>query len=113
MPHAYVLTSVGGGNALSPFRAAALVTKLRTVAPSITDVSARYVHWAASDAELDASTHATVERLLTYGPAAGPVASVSERPLLYQRGTATFQPAVSAPAAGDRVLAARWINLRN
>ncbi len=55
MPHAYVLTSVGGGNALSPFRAAALVTKLRTAAPSITDVSARYVHWAASDAELDAS----------------------------------------------------------
>ena len=74
MPHAYVLTSVGGGNALSPFRAAALVTKLRAVAP-ITDVSARYVHWAASDTELDAQTHATVQKLLTYGPAAGPVAS--------------------------------------
>ncbi|MGV8848850.1 MAG: phosphoribosylformylglycinamidine synthase [Propionibacteriaceae bacterium] len=74
MPHAYVLTSVGGGNALSPFRAAALVAKLRPVAPSVTEVSARYVHWAASDAALDASTHATVEKLLTYGPPAGPVA---------------------------------------
>ena len=70
MPHAYVLTSVGGGNALSPFRAAALVARLRAVVPAITDVSARYVHWAASDADLDPATHATVERLLTYGPPA-------------------------------------------
>lgn len=70
MPLAYVLTSFGGGNALSPFRAAALVTRLRVVAPSIAQVSARHVHWVASDTDLDAGTRATVTRLLTYGPPA-------------------------------------------
>ncbi len=75
MPHAYVLTSVGGGNALSPFRAAALVRRLQALAPGVSDVSARYVHHVASDAALDEATTDTVTRLLTYGPAAGPVAS--------------------------------------
>ena len=49
MPHAYVLTSVGGGNALSPFRAAALVRRLHAAVPALTDVSAQYVHQVASD----------------------------------------------------------------
>jgi phosphoribosylformylglycinamidine synthase len=75
MPHAYVLTSVGGGNALSPFRAAALVRRLQALVPAVSGVSARYVHHVASDAALDAATADTVCRLLTYGPAAGPVAT--------------------------------------
>jgi phosphoribosylformylglycinamidine synthase len=75
MPHAYVLTSVEGGNALSPFRAAALVRRLQAVVPTVTEVTARYVHEVASDAELDAGTSQTVTRLLTYGPPAGPVAT--------------------------------------
>ncbi len=75
MPHAYVLTSVGGGNALSPFRAAALVRRLQAVVPAVTEVTGRYVHQVASDAALDTATSETVTRLLTYGPAAGPVAS--------------------------------------
>ncbi|HET7723321.1 MAG TPA: hypothetical protein VFK68_01675, partial [Propionibacteriaceae bacterium] len=75
MPHAYVLTTVGGGNALSPFRAAALVRRLQALVPAVTDVSARYVHHVASDAALDDATRNTVTRLLTYGPAAGPCAT--------------------------------------
>ena len=70
--HDLVLTTVPGGNALSPFRAAALLTRLQRVAPSLTGLSARHVHWVASEAGLDEPTHATVERLLTYGaPYAG------------------------------------------
>jgi phosphoribosylformylglycinamidine synthase len=66
--HDLVLTTVPGGNALSPFRAAALLARLRRVAPSITGVTARHVHWVASVEPLDEATTATVERLLTYGP---------------------------------------------
>lgn len=77
-PHAFVLTSFGGGNALSPFRAAALVRRLRdsvTAVSAVSAVSARYVHWVASDTALDASTTDTVRRLLTYGPPAGAAAT--------------------------------------
>ena len=66
--HDLVLTTVPGGNALSPFRAAALLARLRRVVPGLTAVSARHVHWVASEQPLDEATTATVERLLTYGP---------------------------------------------
>jgi phosphoribosylformylglycinamidine synthase len=66
--HDLVLTTVPGGNALSPFRAAALLTRLRRVVPGLTAVSARHVHWVASEQPLDEATTATVERLLAYGP---------------------------------------------
>ncbi|HEU5455482.1 MAG TPA: hypothetical protein VFU85_07340, partial [Nocardioides sp.] len=66
--HDLVLTTVPGGNALSPFRAAALLARLRRLVPGLTAVSARHVHWVASEGPLDEATTATVERLLTYGP---------------------------------------------
>ncbi len=79
MPHSNVLTSFAGGNALSPFRAAALVRRLQAVAPGVTAVSARFAHWVASDAALDATTAETVGKLLTYGPPAGPLAEGAHR----------------------------------
>jgi len=66
--HDLVLTTVPGGNALSPFRAAALLTRLRRVVPGLAAVSARHVHWVASEQPLGEASTATVERLLTYGP---------------------------------------------
>ncbi|MFN2345571.1 MAG: phosphoribosylformylglycinamidine synthase, partial [Dermatophilaceae bacterium] len=66
---AHHLTIVEGGNALSHFRAAALLARIREVAPVVGDVSARYVHVASSDEPLDAETAETVTRLLTYGEA--------------------------------------------
>ncbi len=72
--HALVLTSFGGGNALSPFRAAALLRRLQAVAPTVSSLTARHVHWVASTDALDRATTDTVARLLTYGPAAGPAA---------------------------------------
>ncbi|MDC5697083.1 phosphoribosylformylglycinamidine synthase, partial [Intrasporangium calvum] len=70
--HDLVLTTVPGGSALSPFRAAALLVRLQAVAPSVTGLSARHVHQVASAGPLDDATLATVTRLLTYGPAADP-----------------------------------------
>ncbi|KGN34247.1 phosphoribosylformylglycinamidine synthase [Knoellia sinensis KCTC 19936] len=63
------LTTVDGGSALSPFRARALLARLQSIDPAITDVTARFVHWVASDAPLDSAQRETVERLLTYGEA--------------------------------------------
>ena len=45
--HDLVLTTVPGGNALSPFRAAALLARLQRRVPGLTAVSARHVHWVA------------------------------------------------------------------
>jgi phosphoribosylformylglycinamidine synthase len=70
--HDLVLTTVPGGNALPPFRASALLTRLQRVVPPVTGISARYVHQVASHGPLDAATLETVTRLLTYGPPAGP-----------------------------------------
>jgi phosphoribosylformylglycinamidine synthase len=63
-----VLTTVPGGNALSSFRAVGVLARLRVAAPQVEAVTARHVHWVASDDELDAETAATLTRLLTYGP---------------------------------------------
>ncbi|MCG2803860.1 MAG: phosphoribosylformylglycinamidine synthase [Propionicimonas sp.] len=73
--HAFVLTSFGGGNALSPFRTTALTKRLSAAVPGVSAVSARYWHWVASSDQLDAATTETVDRLLTYGPAAGAAAT--------------------------------------
>ena len=72
-PHPYVLTTVEGGTALSPFRASALVERLRGVTEQVSGLSARFVHWVASEGPLDPRTAATLIRLLTYGePYPGP-----------------------------------------
>ncbi|GAB4568970.1 MAG: phosphoribosylformylglycinamidine synthase [Rhizobacter sp.] len=62
-----------GGNALSTFRAQALLPKLQSVSPRITGVSARHVHWVWSEAALNREAVDKVQALLRYGDAyAGP-----------------------------------------
>lgn len=62
-----------GGNALSAFRAQALLPKLQAVNDRITGVHARHVHWVWSDADLGAEAQAKLAALLDYGDAyAGP-----------------------------------------
>ncbi|MGC5582749.1 phosphoribosylformylglycinamidine synthase [Ornithinimicrobium sp. W1665] len=63
----HVLTTVPGGSALSDFRAAALLRRLQVACSRVTGVSARHVHWVASDDALDAGTVEEVRRILTYG----------------------------------------------
>jgi len=62
-----------GGNALSAFRAQALLPRLQAACPRITAVHARHVHWAWSDAPLERGALDKLAALLHYGdPYAGP-----------------------------------------
>nr|WP_255668937.1 phosphoribosylformylglycinamidine synthase [Aeromicrobium duanguangcaii] len=61
------LTVVEGGNALSPFRARALLSRLQELAPGLTGVRARHVHWIASEKPLAEDVVETLTRLLDYG----------------------------------------------
>ncbi len=56
-----------GGNALSAFRAQALLSRLAEACPRISGISARHVHWAWSDAPLDAAARDKLAALLAYG----------------------------------------------
>jgi len=57
-----------GSAALSPFREARLMERLRVAVPRIRSIYAEYRHLAALTAELAANELATLTRLLTYGP---------------------------------------------
>ena len=63
------LTQFEGGSALSNFRAAALLARLREANPCIAAVHARHVHWVCSDAPLSRGEHGKLEGLLRYGAA--------------------------------------------
>ncbi|MEO8807928.1 MAG: phosphoribosylformylglycinamidine synthase, partial [Burkholderiaceae bacterium] len=66
------LTHFEGGNALSGFRAQALLPRLQAVSPRITGVAARFVHWVCSDAPLSRFDADKLDALLRYGdPYAG------------------------------------------
>lgn len=61
-----------GGNALSAFRAQALLAKLQQVNERISGVSARAVHWVWTEEPMAADARDRFEALLTYGePANG------------------------------------------
>jgi phosphoribosylformylglycinamidine synthase len=62
------LLCIEGGNALSAFRAQALLARLQAVAASVTAVHARHVHWVCSPAPLDRGDTDKLEALLRYGP---------------------------------------------
>ncbi len=76
LPSALTLMHFEGGNALSDFRARALLTSLQSLpgaGPRITGVAARHVHWVAFDAAPAAADVDKLAALLTYGDAyAGP-----------------------------------------
>lgn len=61
------LTHFEGGNALSDFRAQALLARLQTVSARITGISARAVHWVWTEAPLGADTRERFAALLSYG----------------------------------------------
>jgi phosphoribosylformylglycinamidine synthase len=59
-----------GGNALSPFRAQALLPRLQAVSPRIAAVRARHVHWVWCDDAPTPGLHDRLHGLLNYGPPA-------------------------------------------
>jgi phosphoribosylformylglycinamidine synthase len=62
------LIHIEGGNALSSFRAAALLARLRELNPRVAAVHARHVHWLCSDAPLSGAQRDKAQGLLRYGP---------------------------------------------
>jgi len=67
------LTEFEGGNALSAFRAEALLVRLRATGAPVRAVFARHLHWVASAAPLDGAARDRLEALLRYGDVyAGP-----------------------------------------
>ncbi len=56
-----------GGSALSTFRAQALLARLQAACPRITDVAARFVHWAAFDGAPARADVDKLQALLSYG----------------------------------------------
>jgi phosphoribosylformylglycinamidine synthase len=72
MPHAPLFFE--GGNALSDFRARALLPRLQAICPRITGVAARFVHVVALDEAPTAAQRDKLAALLTYGaPYTGPI----------------------------------------
>ncbi|RQO58772.1 phosphoribosylformylglycinamidine synthase [Paucibacter sp. KBW04] len=63
------LLSFEGGNALSAFRAQALLPQLQAINERINAVHARHVHWVWSDAALGEEEGAKLAALLNYGDA--------------------------------------------
>ncbi len=62
-----------GGNALSEFRARALLPRLQAICPRLTGLAARHVHWAWLDADGPAGIAQRLAALLDYGdPYTGP-----------------------------------------
>ena len=71
------LFPVEGGHALPAFRAQALLARLQEVAPRVTAVDARHVHWVCSETPLSAAQRDVLDGLLRYGdPYAGPTDGV-------------------------------------
>ncbi|MDP1650674.1 MAG: phosphoribosylformylglycinamidine synthase [Rubrivivax sp.] len=56
-----------GGSALSSFRAQALLARLQAACPRVTDVAARFVHWAAFDGAPARADVDKLQALLSYG----------------------------------------------
>ncbi len=78
------ITQFEGSNALSSFRVQQLLPALQGIHDKIADISARFVHLAASDAAPNTDLGAQLAALLTYGdpyigPADGPLIVVSPR----------------------------------
>ena len=90
------LLSFDGGQALSAFRAQALLPQLQAVCDRITGVAARHVHWVLCDAEPGAAERDKLAALLRYGDA-------------WEAGTAVDALVVGGGTAGCcAALAARY-----
>ena len=82
-----------GGPALSGFRIEKLLARIAAVEPLVTDISARFVHFAALARTLTADELQILQRLLTYGPRSAPAPALGdgERLLIVPR-TGTISP---------------------
>ena len=89
-PNPKHLTPFDGGNALSGFRAQALLQRLQLACDRVTGVQARHVHWVWSDAPLVAADSARLAALLDYGDA--PPAPLGEALIVVTPRLGTVSP---------------------
>jgi phosphoribosylformylglycinamidine synthase len=81
------LTHFEGGNALPPFRAAALSSRVQALCPQVKALAARHLHWVASAKPLAPAAQDKLAALLRYGdpalpPMAGTVQTLQVMPRL-------------------------------
>ncbi len=81
-PGAHHLQAFEGGQALSAFRAQALVQALQAIEPTLQGVVARHVHWASSDRALSTGERDKLQALLTYGDPAPDAHGMADAPLV-------------------------------
>ena len=82
MPH---FLSLRGRNALSEFRTRKLTDALKHARLDISRISAEYWHFVSVTRELSNDERATLERILTYGPAAQSVSESGHLQLIVPR----------------------------
>ena len=70
------ISTIAGGNALSPFRINQLLPRLQVVCDKISHLSARFVHLAATEGAPDSALTDRLQSLLTYGE---PAQAMGER----------------------------------
>ncbi len=80
-----------GATALSRFRLQRLLAQLQEQVPGVQGVSARYMHFAEVSKPLDQAQQEVLEKILSYGPARGPVAESGVHILTVPR-TGTISP---------------------
>ena len=61
------MLKIPGTSALSDFRAKKLLAQLQAVEPTITTVSAQFIHFVDVDSDLNADQTALLSQLLSYG----------------------------------------------
>ncbi len=79
------ILSLRGRNALSGFRIAKLTEALTGAGLRPVSITAEYQHFASVTRALSAAEHATLERILTYGPATGETPAMGEQWLVVPR----------------------------
>ena len=74
-----------GGSALSPFRLEKLLSRVRADLPEVSAIHSEYVHFVDLEQALDGEKRAVLERILSYGPASGPVSEEGQLVLVVPR----------------------------
>jgi phosphoribosylformylglycinamidine synthase len=83
---------IEGPPALSAFRIAKLLQRLRALDPGVRSVDARFVHFADLSSPLSAAQQTVLGQLLTYGPSLTPAAQPGEARLFIVPRAGTISP---------------------
>jgi phosphoribosylformylglycinamidine synthase len=86
------MLQIPGAPALSAFRIAKLVARLRALEPTVTALESRFVHFVDLERPLAPAEREVLDRLLTYGPRAGDANELGAGSLLVVPREGTISP---------------------